>query len=407
MFWFLLPLVLLTVTFVYRLVLNIVQYRSANNPTPANVADVFDAETYTRWKAYSAEKSRLGIVSTVIAYLVNMALLAGGAYAAFASLFGGGVFLQLLAVVLMDTVASVIVGVVFSYVENMVIEQKYGFNRTTGKTFVTDQLRDLVIALALNLLLAGVLALCHSWLGVWMIPVFALVVFGFSMLISFLYPILSRVGNNFTPLEEGELKDKLMELLTKHGYQVKAIEVMDASRRTTKLNAYFTGFGKLKTIVLYDNLVNAMSTEEICSVFAHELGHGLYKDVLKQQIMNFGNLLITAVVVWLTVCDPALHTAFGFEGINYGFAYILTGIGLGLIQPLTGMLTNAYSRFAEYRADRQAVREGYGSAMVTALKKLAKENFSHLAPSKLLVVLEYSHPPLSQRIAALEKETEK
>ena len=237
MFWFLLPLVLLTVTFVYRLVLNIVQYRSANNPTPANVADVFDAETYTRWKAYSAEKSRLGIVSTVIAYLVNMALLAGGAYAAFASLFGSGVFLQLLAVVLMDTVASVIVGVVFSYVENMVIEQKYGFNRTTGKTFVTDQLRDLVIALALNLLLAGVLALCHSRLGVWMIPVFALVVFGFSMLISFLYPILSRVGNKFTPLEEGELKDKLMELLTKHGYQVKAIEVMDASRRTTKLNA--------------------------------------------------------------------------------------------------------------------------------------------------------------------------
>ena len=227
------------------------------------------------------------------------------------------------------------------------------------------------------------------------------------MLISFLYPILSRVGNKFTPLEEGELKDKLMELLTKHGYQVKAIEVMDASRRTTKLNAYFTGFGKLKTIVLYDNLVNAMSTEEICSVFAHELGHGLYKDVLKQQIMNFGNLLITAVVVWLTVCDPALHTAFGFEGINYGFAYILTGIGLGLIQPLTGMLTNAYSRFAEYRADRQAVREGYGCAMVTALKKLAKENFAHLAPSKLLVVLEYSHPPLSQRIAALEKETEK
>ena len=96
---------LLTVTFVYRLVLNIVQYRSANNPTPANVADVFDAETYTRWRAYSAEKSRLGIVSTVIAYLVNMALLAGGAYAAFASLFGSGVFLQLLAVVLMDTVA--------------------------------------------------------------------------------------------------------------------------------------------------------------------------------------------------------------------------------------------------------------------------------------------------------------
>jgi STE24 endopeptidase len=194
-----------------------------------------------------------------------------------------------------------------------------------------------------------------------------------------------------------------MALLTKHGYQVKAIEVMDASRRTTKLNAYFTGFGKLKTIVLYDNLVNAMSTEEICAVFAHELGHGLHKDVLKQQIMNFGNLLLMAVMVWLVVRDPQLHQAFGFVDINYGFAYILLGIGLGLVQPLTGMVMNAYSRYAEFRADRQAVREGYGEAMVTALKKLAKENFAHLAPSPINVVLEYSHPPLSDRIAKVEK----
>ena len=195
----------------------------------------------------------------------------------------------------------------------------------------------------------------------------------------------------------------VMNLLTKHGYQVKAIEVMDASRRTTKLNAYFTGFGKLKTIVLYDNLVNAMSTEEICAVFAHELGHGLHKDVLKQQIMNFGNLLLMAVVVWLAVRDPQMHTAFGFEGVNYGFAYVLAGIGLGLTQPLSSMVMNAYSRHAEFRADRQAVQEGYGKAMVTALKKLAKENFAHLAPSAINVVLEYSHPPLHQRIAKVEE----
>jgi len=194
-----------------------------------------------------------------------------------------------------------------------------------------------------------------------------------------------------------------MALLTKHGYQVKAIEVMDASRRTTKLNAYFTGFGKMKTIVLYDNLVNAMSTEEICAVFAHELGHGLHKDVLKQQILNLGNLLLMAVVVWLAVRYPQLHTAFGFAEVNYGFGYILLGFGLGIVQPLTGLVTNAYSRMAEYRADRQAVKEGYGPAMVTALKKLAKENFSHLSPSPLFVVLEYSHPPLHRRIEEVEK----
>ena len=221
-----------------------------------------------------------------------------------------------------------------------------------------------------------------------MILLFAGVVFCITLLISFLYPIFSRLGNKFVPLEEGELKSKLMELLTKHGYQVKAIEVMDASRRTTKLNAYFTGLGKLKTIVLYDNLINAMSADEICAVFSHELGHGLHKDVLKQQVMNFGNLLLMAVVVWLAVREPQLHEAFGFAQVNYGFASILLGIGLGMVQPLTGMAMSAYSRMAEYRADRQAVQEGYGESLITGLKLLAKENFAHLAPSKLLVVLQ-------------------
>ena len=150
-----------------------------------------------------------------------------------------------------------------------------------------------------------------------------------------------------------------------------------------------------------------MSTDEICAVFAHELGHGLHKDVLKQQIMNFGNLLLMAVMVWLCVRFSVLHEAFGFAEVNYGFAFILLGVGLGLVQPLTGMLTSAYSRHAEYRADRQAVTEGYGEHLSGALKKLAKENFSHLAPSPLLVVLEYSHPPLAARIEAIEAELKK
>ena len=269
-----------------------------------------------------------------------------------------------------------------------------------------DQIRNLLIGLVLNTLLVSLLALIWIWLGNWMLLLFTGAVFCFTLLISFLYPIFSRMGNKFEPLEDGELKDKLMALLQKHGYQVKAIEVMDASRRTTKLNAYFTGFGKMKTIVLYDNLVNAMSTDEICAVFAHELGHGLYKDVLKQQIMNLGNLFLMALVAWVSVRTEDLHTIFGFGQVNFGFANILIGIGLGMIQPLTGMAMSAYSRFAEYRADRQAVKEGYGPMLITALKKLARENFAHLAPARLLVVLEYSHPPLSQRIEAVEKALE-
>ena len=120
------------------------------------------------------------------------------------------------------------------------------------------------------------------------------------------------------------------------------------------------------------------------------------------QIMNLGNLLLMAIVVWVTLWQPEMHTTFGFAGLNYGFAFLLAGIFLGILQPLTGLAMNAYSRKAEYRADRQAVEEGYGAALVTALKVLAKENFAHLAPAKLQVVLEYSHPPLSSRIAAIE-----
>ena len=395
-------LLLLTLGAAYRLALNVVQYRSAGNPIPENVSDVYDGEAYGKWRRYSAEHSRLQILSTVLSYGISLLLLLTNAYAAFAALFGGGAVLQLLAVILLETGVDTVLGVGIGYYETMVIEEKYGFNRSSMKTFVTDQLRNLL----LNFGLVWILYFLHTRLQDWLILLFAGVVFVVSLAISFLYPIFSRIGNKFVPLEEGDLKNSLMGLLEKHGYRVKAIEVMDASRRTTKLNAYFTGFGKLKTIVLYDNLVNAMTQEEICAVFAHELGHGLYKDVLKRQIMNFGNLLLMAVVVWLAVRIPGLHEAFGFEQLNYGFAYILLGIGLGLLQPLTGMAMNAYSRFAEYRADRQAVKEGFGEPMVTALKKLAKENFAHLAPSRVNVLLEYSHPPLSQRIAKIEKPEE-
>ena len=404
--WKLLVLVLLPLVYGYRLLLSIVTARSANNPTPENVADVFEAATYRRWKQYCAEKCGLSMISTTVSFVVMLALLCLNVHAAVAALFPEGTFWQLFGVLLFQTVLDALISAGFNYVETMVIEQKYGFNRSTLKTFVTDQIRNLLIELVITVGLVFVLSAIHGWLGDWMILLFTAVLFCFTLAVSFLYPIFSRLGNKFVPLEDGELKDKLMDLLTKHGYQVKAIEVMDASRRTTKLNAYFTGFGKMKTIVLYDNLVNTMSTDEICAVFAHELGHGLHKDVLKQQIMNLGNLLLLAVVVWLTVRWTGMHTAFGFDAVNYGFAYLVTGVFLGLVQPVTGMAMHAYSRFAEYRADRQAVEEGYGPALVTALKLLAKENFAHLAPAKLQVVLEYSHPPLSQRIAAIEANTQ-
>ena len=221
--------------------------------------------------------------------------------------------------------------------------------------------------------------------------------------IAFLSPVLTKIFNKFTPLADGELKDKLTALLEKHGYKVRAIQVMDASRRSTKSNAYFTGFGKMKTIVLYDTLVEKMTTDEICAVFAHEMGHGLHKDTLKNQIFSTIQMFLMAVLAWLTLRTPEIFTSFGFDGINYGFAFVLIGFEFALFSPLFSLLVNAYSRKAEYRADQQAVKEGYGAALISGLKKLTRENFGELAPDPLLVKLTYSHPTLSQRITAIEE----
>ena len=391
----------------YGIVLNIVQHRSASNPTPENLKDVYDDETYAKWKKYEAEHSRFSILSSTVTGIVMLALLATDAYSAVAALLPAGDHTGLISVIVFATLVTTVFEIIESYVTNMVIEQKYGFNKTTPKTFVADRIRSFLLNLLISTLICYVILGSYSLVGVWMIPIFAGAMFCFSLLISFLYPILSRIGNKFTPLEEGELRESLESLLTKHGYKVKAIEVMDASKRTTKLNAYFTGFGKLKTIVLYDNLVNSMTSDEICAVFAHELGHGLYKDVQKLQLINLVNMTLMGTVAYLAVSIPELHTAFGFDGVNYGFAYLLMGSGLGIVQPFMSLIINGRSRFGEYRADRQAVSEGYGEAMISALKKLARENFAHLSPSKINVILEYTHPPLAERIAAVEKELKK
>ena len=311
--------------------------------------------------------------------------------------------MQMFAVLLLSSLTFVF-SLPFSYYDTMVIEEKYGFNRSSKKTFWMDQLKNFLISFILIMGIGALLMWIHKGLGDWLILVFAGAMTLLMLGISFLYPVFSRIFNKFTPLEEGELKDKLTGLLEKHGYRVRAIQIMDASRRSTKSNAYFTGFGKMKTIVLYDTLVNAMTPDEICAVFAHEMGHGLHKDTLKNQLLTFLQMLVLGVLAWLTLRSEAIFSDFGFEGVNYGFAIILImSVEFALVAPLFGLLANAVSRRAEYRADAQAVEEGYAGALISGLKKLAKENFADLAPDPLLVKLEYSHPTLSQRIDAIEK----
>lgn len=402
----LIVIIMVIIRYLYSIVLDVIKYRSSNNPIPDTVSDIYDQETYLKWRKYSAEHCRLNMISSIISCMITLALFITNAYALFSSLFpSNNIHLQLIAIILVETIVDLVVGTVFSYVRTMVIEQKYGFNRSSIKTFIFDVIRSTILGFLLSLGLSELMTL--FMFGDWIIIVFATVIFATTMLISFLYPYLSRIGNKFTPLEDGELKNMLMELLSKHGYKIKSIEVMDASRRTTKLNAYIAGIGKTKTIVLYDNLIERMTVDEICAIFAHELGHGLHKDVLKSQFLSICNIAIMSAIVLLTVNNVELYTQFGFNSINFGFAYILASVGIGVVEPFIGILINARSRSAEYAADRQAVMEGYGEHMITAFKKLAKDNFANLSPSKINVILEYSHPPIHSRVEAVEKAIKK
>ncbi len=405
--FYILAILIAVIGTAYSVFLDIVRVRSAENPTPENVADVYDEESYKSWREYSREHARLGIIFGICTLAITVLMLVLRVHAAFAELFPNTVFWQFFSVISLEILVFWLASIPKEYISDMVIEEKYGFNRMTKKTFAADQIRSLIISFAVSFILSGIIMLCHIWLGDYMVLLASASLVGFFSLISFLFPYLSRIGNKFTPLPDGELKERLMSLLISHGYEVRAIEIMDASRRTTKQNAYFTGFGKFKTIVLYDNLVNAMTPDEICAVFAHELGHGIHKHVLKLGVVNALQFVVISLAAWLIISTEGIFTDFGFAGVNYGFAFIILGLALNIIQPFTAIITNALSRRFEYAADRQAVKEGYGEAMIPALKKLAKDNFANLSPSFLNVILEYSHPPIDKRIEAIEKELSK
>lgn len=393
---------ILIVVYLYGLFLDVLRYRSAHNPVPKNVADVYDADTYLKWKAYHGEKVRFGILTAAVSFVIDLVLILTDAYAAFARLFPDQVWWQLFAVMLLSALATLPL-IPFSWYDTMHIEEKYGFNRTSGKTFFGDKVKEFILNLMLMVGLASMVMGLHKSFGDWLILAFAVFATLFLLFITFLSPFFSRIFNKFTPLPDGELKEGITKLLEKNGYKVRAIQVMDASRRSTKSNAYFTGFGKMKTIVLYDTLISTMTTDEILAVFAHEMGHGLHKDTLKNHVLVFLQMLVLGVLAWATLRYPEIFRSFGFTEVNYGFALLLImSVEFALVSPLFGLLASWFSRRAEYRADAQAVQEGYGDALIRALKKLSRENFADLSPSPILVALEYSHPTLSQRIAAIE-----
>lgn len=400
-------LIIIFVLFIYELFLNIIDLKSAKNPINPKVSDIYDEETYKKWRNYKKDGVISSIVFSIIQFLVIMGLLIFDIYALIGNKVGNNPYITTLATIGLYIVIDYVFSVIQSYVNTMVIEEKYGFNKTKMSLFVKDKIKTLIITCVLMIGLLMLFVLIYESIGNYVILVFAGILFLLIMIVMALAPYLMKINDKVVPLEDGELKTKLTALLNKYGFEVRKIEVLLASERTTKSNASFSGVGKTKTITLYDNLIKAMTPDEIVSVFAHELGHGLNKDTIKLTGMSILNIILIVLSMVFLVNFEKIHFAFGFDHINYGFAFILlTYLFMPFIASVTNLITNYISRCAEYRADNQAVKEGYGKELINALKVLAREDFADLAPSRLIVALAYSHPPMVERILNIEKQIE-
>jgi STE24 endopeptidase len=283
-----LTITIILATFAFDMWLSILNYNHRTQPIPDNVKDIYDTESYSRWLNYTMENFRLGMIAKVLSTIIIVALLIFGFFPVlnrFSLTVSSDPIIRTLIFVGIYMILNSLIDIPFSYIKNFKIEEKYGFNKTTKKTFVLDLLKSLIMMIVLggsvlyvllSLYLNSENFILYTWLFLVTIMIF----------INILYTkVFIKIFNKLTPLPDGELKDKIMEFAQKTGTSIKSISVMDASRRTKKLNAFFSGFGKFKSIVLYDNLIEKMSSDEIVAVLAHEIGHGKHMDTLRNLLM--------------------------------------------------------------------------------------------------------------------------
>ncbi len=371
---------------------------------PENVKDVYDEEEYRKFLAYRKEGGRLDMISDIISITVTLILLALNVHAFFFRAFSAmNIYVQYLMVILVFSLINTVIELPFDYYDTFVIEEKYGLNKATKKTFWLDAVKNLIIGSVISYALIVLIMVLFERFGNMAILWCTIAMLVIMLVIMLIIVPLMRIYNRFDPLEDGELKDKLMELCDKYKIHVRKIVVRDASRRTTKANAFCTGIGNRNTISLDDNLVNAYSPDEIVAVFAHEFAHARYRHMIKGLPFSVCNLLLVFASLAIVLNIPGLYAAFGFDGMNYYFAQMLTGIIIWPISTVIGIIGNFLSRKHEYQADAFAASEGYAEPLISALKRLNREALSGINPHPATVVLNYSHPTLSQRIDAIEK----
>lgn len=374
---------------------------------PPGVAAIMDAATFRKASDYTLAHQRFDLVETVFdTGVLALAVFSGilpllfGEVASWAP--GAPKWDDALFIVLVGLLLS-LPGLPFEWWSQFRIEERFGFNKSTPRLWVTDKLKGAALSLALGFPLLWALLSLVEWVGgAWWLWGFGLL-FAFQMLLLVLYPkLILPLFNTLSPLPEGDLKTRLLALADRTGFRARSIEVMDGSKRSGHSNAFFTGFGRFRRIVLFDTLVAQLSPEELEAVLAHEVGHyrrgHIPKMLAVSAALQFGGF---ATIAWLAQ-SPWFNPAFGFPPGELAPAFLLFGLLSGLVTFWFSPLGNVVSRKHEYEADRFA-RDAVGgpAPMVAALRKLAQRNLTNLTPHPWYSGFHYSHPTLVERERAL------
>lgn len=398
---------LILITFIFDAWLSILNYQNRNAEIPEEVKDVYDQDAYQKWLQYNMENFRLSMISRSVRLIIIVSLLIFRVFPTFNNFaldLTNSIHAQTLIFLGIYFLIDFVIGIFFSYYKQFTIEEKYGFNKSTKKTFAFDKIKGLVLTVIFGGGLVYLLSLLYHNVGdLFYIYAWALIIV-IVLIINLLYvKLIVPIFNKLTPLEEGELKDKIKKFAEKVGYEITKISIIDASKRSTKLNAYFSGYGKYKQVVLYDTLIEKMNPDQIVSVLAHEIGHAKHKHILNNIFIMMINLSIFLAVLLFSVKSNSLSTAFGFSNANFGFGLIIFMLLLSPISILIEAIVGRISRKFEYQADHYAAVNGFKIEIQEALKILGRENYDNLTPHPLFVAMKYSHPPIAYRIRAIRK----
>ena len=399
---------LILLDYLWKLLEVYISAKQMKKPLPACVQGIYDEEQYNRWVAYTHEKRRFHLINGAITTVLMVAILAFDLLALVYNAFDGLLnvngyaddALMVASFCLFFSVAEIIPNYIFTFR----IEEKYGFNKSTRKTFLADTVKNTVLSLVINLALCLGAAFFYDLIGPWLIVgIFG--VFLVALLFGSVFSLpLQKLFYRFEPLAEGSLRDRINALFISNGYQVRSIYVMNASKRTTRANAFCTGIGKGKKIALFDNLVNSYSEDEITAVFAHELGHDKHKDTAVMVLLQTVIYAVISGLIGLTVAAPAVSMDMGFADVNAaGMVLVLSMAALSPLMTLLMIPFNMISRHMERRADTFAANCGLGQPLMDALKRLSRDNLSDLNPHPFLATIGYSHPAVGERVLVIEK----